>query len=80
MAKAYRLLEAEGLLQTRVGGGTRVHPDASTTPAQVIEQARALVSAATTAGVGLEDTARILQAVWPAPPAPAEKPSRRVLT
>lgn len=79
VAKAYRLLEAEGLLQTRVGGGTRVHPDASTTPAQVIEQARALVSAATMAGVGLEDTARILQAVWPTPTAPAERPSRQVL-
>lgn len=78
VAKAYRLLEAEGLLQTRIGGGTRVHPNASTTPAQVIEQARALVSVATSAGVGLEDAVRILRAVWPTLTAPDEQPSHRV--
>lgn len=75
VAKAYRQLEAAGLLQTRVGAGTRVHPEASTTPAEVIERARALATTAASAGVSLEDTIRIVRAVWPNPPALSEEPA-----
>ncbi|MEE6286429.1 GntR family transcriptional regulator [Georgenia sp. MJ173] len=80
VAKAYRLLEGEGLLQTRVGGGTRVHPQASTTPPDVIEHARALARAGASAGVDLDDAIRILRAVWPAPSAPATSASDELLT
>ena len=67
VAKAYRSLEQQGLLQTRVGGGTRVSPTASTTPPAVIDHAHALARAGTDAGVSLEDTVRVLRAVWPDP-------------
>ncbi|GAA4418252.1 GntR family transcriptional regulator [Georgenia halophila] len=65
VAKAYRSLEQEGLLQTRVGGGTRVSPEASTTPPAVIERAHALARASTAASVSLQDAIRVLRAVWP---------------
>ncbi len=65
VAKAYRSLERDGLLQTRVGGGTRVHPAASKTPRAVIEHAHALAQAGVTANVGLDDAIRILRTVWP---------------
>ncbi|HET7414269.1 MAG TPA: GntR family transcriptional regulator [Arthrobacter sp.] len=67
VAKAYRSLEHAGLLQTRVGGGTRVHPAASRTPPAVIDHAHALAQAGTSANLGLDDTIRILRAVWPDP-------------
>jgi len=80
VAKAYRLLESEGLLQTRIGAGTRVHPHASTTPPSVIDSARALAQAGTSAGVGLDDAIRILRAVWPAPAPPDRTPHKPART
>ncbi|WP_226924896.1 GntR family transcriptional regulator [Georgenia satyanarayanai] len=65
VAKAYRSLEQQGLLQTRVGGGTRISPTASTTPRAVIDRAHALAEASTEADIGLEDAIRVLRAVWP---------------
>ncbi|MDD9207011.1 GntR family transcriptional regulator [Georgenia sp. 10Sc9-8] len=67
VAKAYRSLEQQGLLQTRVGGGTRISPTASTMPPAVIDHAHALARASTDADVSLEDTIRVLRAVWPEP-------------
>jgi DNA-binding transcriptional regulator YhcF (GntR family) len=67
VAKAYRSLEHDGLLQTRVGGGTRVHPAASRTPRAVIDHAHALAQAGASASVDLNDAIRILRAVWPDP-------------
>ena len=72
VAKAYRALEAEGFLVTRTGSGTRVSPTASTTTRSVLEAARGLASASTHEGTGLDDTIRILRAIWPAPPGPDE--------
>lgn len=66
VAKAYRWLEHEGLLQTRIGGGTRVSATASATPRAVVDQAHALARASVETGVGLDDAVRILRAVWPA--------------
>lgn len=67
VAKAYRSLENEGLLQTRIGGGTRVAPNANSTPRTVLDQARALADSSIEADVSLEDTIRILRATWPDP-------------
>ncbi len=67
VAKAYRALEAEGLLISRTGSGTRVSPTASTTTRPVLEAARCLADASIHAGNGLDDTIRILRATWPAP-------------
>ncbi|WP_454083450.1 GntR family transcriptional regulator [Georgenia sp. Marseille-Q6866] len=64
VAKAYRSLEQQGLLQTRVGGGTRISPTASTTPRAVIDHAHALARASAETHVSLEDTIRVLRAVW----------------
>jgi GntR family transcriptional regulator len=65
VAKAYKALEAEGYLTARTGGGTRVSRSATTTPRPVLEAARQLASTSTRAGTGLDDTIRILRAVWP---------------
>lgn len=80
VAKAYRSLEHEGLLQTRVGGGTRVSPTASTTPRIVIDHAHTLAQASTAAGVSLEDTLRVLHAVWPEPEPPPKRANARETT
>ena len=68
VAKAYRALEAEGFLVSRTGSGTRVSPTASTTAQPVLEAARRLAGASTRAGTSLDDTIRILRAIWPVPP------------
>jgi len=67
VAKAYRALEAEGYLTTRTGGGTRVSRSATTTPRPVLEAARQLANTSMRAGTGLDDTIRILRAIWPEP-------------
>ena len=65
VAKAYKALEAEGYLAARTGGGTRVSRSAATTPRLVLEAARQLANTSTRAGTGLDDTIRILRAIWP---------------
>ncbi|GAA1737461.1 GntR family transcriptional regulator [Brachybacterium phenoliresistens] len=65
VAKAYRSLEQEGLLTTRIGGGTRVSEDAGSTSAAVLQSAQALARTATDEGLSIEEATRILRAVWP---------------
>lgn len=65
VAKAYKALESEGYLTARTGGGTRVSRNAATTPRPVLEAARRLAATSTRAGTGLDDTIRILRAIWP---------------
>jgi DNA-binding transcriptional regulator YhcF (GntR family) len=65
VAKAYKVLETEGYLTARTGGGTRVSRSATTTPLRVVEAARQLATTSTRAGTGLDDTIRILRAIWP---------------
>ncbi|WP_043669331.1 GntR family transcriptional regulator [Clavibacter michiganensis] len=67
VAKAYKALEEEGRLTTRTGAGTRVSRNATTTPRPVLEAARRLAATSARAGTGLDDTIRILRAVWPTP-------------
>lgn len=78
VGKAYRALEAEGLLVTRTGSGTRVSPTASTTTRAVLEATRGLVEASTRSGTSLDDTIRILRAIWPDPPMPEAAKHRRM--
>ena len=68
VAKAYSALEAGGFLVTRIGSGTRVSSTASTTPLPVLEAARHLSQVSTRAGTDLDDTLRILRAIWPETP------------
>lgn len=65
VAKAYKALETEGHLTARTGGGTRVSRSATTTPLPVLVAARQLADTSTRAGTGLDDTIRILRAIWP---------------
>jgi GntR family transcriptional regulator len=67
VAKAYRALEAEGLLTARTGGGTRVSRAATTTPRAVLDAARTLADTSTRAGIDLDATIRVLRAIWPLP-------------
>lgn len=69
-AKAYKLLEQDGLVVTRTAAGTRVAADASPLPASVVRRIRDLVVEANGAGVCADDVVAALRVSWPAPPAP----------
>lgn len=75
VAKAYKALEAEGLLTTRTSGGTRVSRSATTTPRPVLAVARQLVDISTRTGTSLDDAIRILRAIWPRPQTDSEEPT-----
>lgn len=64
VAKAYRTLEAEGVLRATGGGSTRVSPSATTTNRAVLDAARALADQCAAVDVQLEDAIRILRATW----------------
>lgn len=65
VAKAYRTLENEGFLVTRIGSGTRVSADASATPRDVLAAATKLVQASQREGANIDEVIRVLRAVWP---------------
>jgi GntR family transcriptional regulator len=65
VAKAYKSLEAEGYLTARTGGGTRVGRSAARTAQPVLEAARHFAGISSHAGADLEETIRVLRAVWP---------------
>ena len=65
VAKAYRTLESEGFLVTRIGSGTRVSTKASATPRSVLSAATRLATASKNESVSLDETIRVLRAVWP---------------
>lgn len=64
VAKAYRSLEADGLLVTRVGSGTRVSDEAAPVSSTVAQAARSLATAARDEGLSLEDALRVLRSSW----------------
>lgn len=64
VAKAYRELEAQGLLSSRTGAGTRVSEAAASAPREVLEAARGLADAGARASVGLDEAIRVLRGVW----------------
>ena len=66
VAKAYKVLEGDGLVISRTAAGTRVAPGASKAPQAVIETIRTLIEASDTAGVSLDDVVAILRNFWTA--------------
>jgi GntR family transcriptional regulator len=64
VAKAYRLLESEGFLVTRIGSGTRVSTTASATPRDVLNAATQLATASKRNAVNLDEAIRVLRAIW----------------
>ncbi len=63
-AKAYKLLEQEGLVVTRTAAGTRVAESAARLPLAVTRQIRELVAGAASAGADPEDVIDVLRVVW----------------
>lgn len=64
VAKAYKTLESEGVLVTRVGAGTRVSAQAASTPHEVEAAARALAAVARESDLSLEAALGAVRAVW----------------
>ncbi|GAA5149801.1 GntR family transcriptional regulator [Microbacterium pseudoresistens] len=64
VAKAYRVLEANGQVVTRMGAGTRVSAEATSLSPAVLDAARSLRAAALGDGVDVDEAIRILRAIW----------------
>lgn len=67
-AKAYKLLEQDGLVVTRTAAGTRVAESAAVLPASVMRHIRDLVAEAERTGANSSDVVDVLRAVWQAAP------------
>ncbi|GAA3867533.1 GntR family transcriptional regulator [Leifsonia kafniensis] len=65
VAKAYKLLEQDGLVTSQAGGGTRVSARVTTTPTEVLRAARALADVAQRYGLSHDEAVGALQASWP---------------
>ncbi|GAA3658906.1 GntR family transcriptional regulator [Microbacterium marinilacus] len=65
-AKAYRMLEQDGLVVTRTAAGTRVAPSAAVLPASIVRRVRDLVEIAEAEGVTVDQVADALRASWSA--------------
>lgn len=63
-AKAYKLLEADGLVVSRTGAGTRVATNAAMLPGTVVSAIRDLVDLAGQEGVKRDDVVSGLRAAW----------------
>lgn len=63
-AKAYKMLEQEGLVVSRTGAGTRVAVAAARLPLSVIRQVRELVQESKSAGVGSDDVIDVIRVLW----------------
>lgn len=66
VAKAYRTLEGDGFLVTRIGSGTRVSAEASAIHRDVLAAATELAATSKRDGVGVDEAVRVLRAVWSA--------------
>lgn len=64
VAKAYKMLERDGIVETRVGSGTRVAASAAVLPGAVVESIRELVGRAKGAGVDVGDVVTAVRTVW----------------
>lgn len=70
-AKAYKLLERDGLVITRTAAGTRVAPSATTLPSSIVRRLRELVAEADRAVVDPDDVVNALRAIWQATDTPS---------
>jgi DNA-binding transcriptional regulator YhcF (GntR family) len=64
VAKAYRALEGEGILVTRIGSGTRVSTSAGSTPQSIIDAAVQLVAIGRHEGIDVDEAVRVVRAIW----------------
>lgn len=64
VAKAYRLLEEDGLVSSRIGSGTRVSDNAHPVAGGIADAAGALAAVAKAEGLTLADAQRVLRAIW----------------
>ncbi|WP_300592930.1 GntR family transcriptional regulator [Microbacterium sp.] len=60
-AKAYKMLEQDGLVITRTAAGTRVAPSAAVLSESVMRRIRALAEESASAGADLEDVIAVLR-------------------
>ncbi|MGO4102539.1 GntR family transcriptional regulator [Leifsonia sp. YAF41] len=65
-AKAYKLLERDGLVVTRTAAGTRVAASAAVLPGSVVRRIRELVAEAETVGANSDDVIDVLRVIWQA--------------
>ena len=63
-AKAYKMLERDGLVVTRTAAGTRVAQSAAVLPGAVVRRIRDLVAEAESVGAGADDVIDVLRVVW----------------
>jgi DNA-binding transcriptional regulator YhcF (GntR family) len=63
-AKAYKMLEHDGLVVTRTAAGTRVADAAAPLPQPVIRHIRDLVTAAQSSGAQVNDVIDVLRITW----------------
>jgi DNA-binding transcriptional regulator YhcF (GntR family) len=64
VAKAYKMLEQEGLVVSRTAAGTRVAESAAVLPAPVMRRIRELVAEASASGADADDVVNVLRVVW----------------
>ena len=63
-ARAYKLLERDGLVVSRTSAGTRVAADAALLPGPVVARIRDLVALARDAGARQDDVVSALRSTW----------------
>ncbi|AWB86074.1 GntR family transcriptional regulator [Mycetocola zhujimingii] len=63
-AKAYKLLERDGLVVTRTAAGTRVADAAAVLPGPVVRRIRELVNEAEAVGANADDVIDVLRVIW----------------
>lgn len=63
-AKAYKLLEQDGLVVSRTAAGTRVAESAALLPQSVIRHVRELAEEAASSGDDLDDVINVLRIIW----------------
>ena len=63
-AKAYKMLEQDGLVVSRTAAGTRVAESAAVLPRSVIRHIRDLIADAESTGTQPDDVINVLRAIW----------------
>jgi GntR family transcriptional regulator len=75
-AKAYKLLERDGLVVTRTAAGTRVAESAAVLPRSIVRRIRDLVVEAESTDADFDDVIDVLRVVWQAGSGTATEPQR----
>lgn len=73
-ARAYRMLEGEGLVVSRTAAGTRVAESAGVLPASVIRRIRELVDEAGAVDADPDDVVDVFRTIWQTRSAPEPAP------